>query len=50
MIIGRLTATKNDLILEKISVPYEDEGLIQAFENRKAPARDFITKTFITRT
>ena len=41
---------EGDMIkIEKLSVKYDDKGLMKAFENRKVPDREFITKNFITR-
>lgn len=36
-------------IVRKMSVPYDDNGFMEAFEERQVPAREFITKNFITR-
>ena len=33
--------------LNKFSIHYEENGLMKAFEQRKVPAKDFITKNFI---
>lgn len=38
------------VVVEKHSVLYEDNGLMEAFTERKVPARDFIRKVFIKRT
>ncbi|MEL6256450.1 MAG: metallophosphoesterase family protein [Bacteroidota bacterium] len=35
--------------VKRLFVPYEDGGIIQAFDDRKVPARDFIRKIFISR-
>lgn len=48
--LGILTVTDEALNLEKYSLPYDDDGLMEAFEEREVPAREFITKNFITRT
>jgi predicted phosphodiesterase len=47
--LGILETGFNLLDLKKLSVPYNDNGLMEAFEIKKVPARAFITKTFITR-
>ncbi len=47
--IGILKVFNNRFELQKLSVPYKDQGLMEAFEKRKVPAKAFITKTFITR-
>ncbi len=47
--LGVLEVKENSLILKKLSVEYNDNGLMEDFEIRKVPARDFITNTFITR-
>jgi len=35
--------------VEKITVPYDDTALLEDFENRQVPERDFILRTFIRR-
>ena len=47
--IGILEISNDLLILEKRSVIYDDNGLMEAFEQKKVPARAFITNVFITR-
>lgn len=47
--IGILKVSEDNLTLKKLSVPYLDNGLMEAFEERKVPATSFITRTFITR-
>lgn len=47
--LGILEVTEDDLILEKLSITYDDDGLMEDFELRKVPAREFITKAFLTR-
>ena len=47
--IGVLSLKNSAFELEKLSIPYEDNGLMEEFEAREVPARDFIMKTFITR-
>ena len=41
------TGDKNEIT--KFSIPYDDSGLIEAYEERKVPAREFILKAFINR-
>ena len=47
--IGILEISDNHINLEKLSIPYEDNGLMEEFENRNVPAREFITNVFIIR-
>ena len=47
--VGILTVKDNKIELEKITQPYNDDGLMEAFELRKVPAREFIMQKFITR-
>jgi len=47
--LGILEANEGKLVLEKFSLPYNDDGLMEAFDTREVPARDFIRKTFIIR-
>jgi len=47
--VGILEVTTEGLALEKLSVHYEDDGLMEDYEKRDVPAREFITTTFITR-
>jgi len=47
--LGILEVTDDQLTLEKLSVAYDDNGLMEDFERRKVPARAFITSNFITR-
>jgi len=47
--IGILEVSENNYSLKKLSIPYEDDGLMEEFEIRKVPARAFIKNTFITR-
>lgn len=47
--LGILEIFEDRMELNKFSIHYEDNGLMEAFEQRKVPARDFITKNFITR-
>lgn len=37
------------VLLTNYELPYDDDGLLEAFDERKIPARDFIRKNFITR-
>jgi len=47
--LGILESKKKDYFLKKLSVPYQDDGFIEAFEKRKVPARKFILTNFISR-
>lgn len=47
--VGILEISDDGIELEKLSVHYDDNGLMEEFENRNVPARDFIKKSFITR-
>ena len=47
--LGILEIYQGQLKLKKMEVPYYDDGLMDAFELKKVPARAFIKKTFITR-
>ena len=47
--LGILEINEDELVLEKFSLPYNDNGLMEAFDVREVPARDFIRKTFIIR-
>ena len=47
--LGILELINNDLQLQKYSIPYEDNGLMQEYDKRTVPARHFIKKVFITR-
>lgn len=47
--LGILEIEGNNLRLEKLAEPYDDDGLMEAFELRQVPAREFITKHFIVR-
>jgi hypothetical protein len=47
--IDILDIAPDEISLEKLSVPYNDNGLMEEYDKRRVPARDFITKTFITR-
>ena len=47
--IGILEISNDSLNLEKTSILYEDNGLMEEFEKRNVPAREFITNVFITR-
>ena len=47
--LGILESRTVGFSLKKMFVPYDDKGLMEAFETRQVPARDFITKTFLTR-
>ncbi len=44
-----ICSSEKGVSVEKIKAAYEDNGLIEAFERRKVPARDFITQNFMTR-
>jgi len=47
--LGILEVDEDKLAVEKFSLPYDDDGFMEAFDIRQVPARDFIRKTFITR-
>ena len=47
--IGILEMNTTRTRLEKITEPYDDNGLMEDFEKRKVPARDFIMNNFIVR-
>lgn len=47
--LGILEIKQKKWTLEKLSLPYQDNGLMEDFELRKVPAREFITSAFITR-
>lgn len=47
--LGMLELREGELVLEKFSLAYDDDGFMEAFDIREVPARDFIRKTFITR-
>jgi putative phosphoesterase len=47
--LGILEVSEYGFTLQKRSIPYQDNGLMEAFEKRKVPAREFITSVFITR-
>lgn len=47
--IGILKISETALNLEKLSVPYDDNGFMEEFEIRQVPAREFIKKHFISR-
>ncbi len=47
--LGILHVTPKTLRLTKYSVPYEDNGLMEAYDERCVPAKDYIRKNFITR-
>lgn len=47
--LGILEVKESSLELTKLSIEYDDDGLMDDFEIRKVPAREFITKTFLTR-
>jgi predicted phosphodiesterase len=47
--LGILEISNNQWSLKRLSMPYNDNGLMEEFEIKKVPARDFITRTFITR-
>jgi predicted phosphodiesterase len=45
-----LTKSRNAGIdVSRVTVPYDDSGLIADFERRTVPAREFIRRTLITR-
>lgn len=48
--IGILDVSEKGIALEKLSIPYDDNGLMDDYKKRNVPARAFITKVFITRT
>lgn len=47
--VAILDIEKENYRLELHSLTYDDDGLMEAFDNRLVPARDFIRKAFITR-
>lgn len=47
--LGILDIINNKVELAKITAPYDDSGLMEDFELRKVPARNFIKQNFITR-
>ncbi|HOY21369.1 MAG TPA: hypothetical protein PLC89_28910 [Haliscomenobacter sp.] len=47
--IGILKISDAELNLDKLSVPYDDNDLMEEFEIRQVPTREFIKKHFITR-
>lgn len=47
--LGILSVNEKGTELEKLSIEYDDRSLMEDFEKRQVPARDFIKKTFITR-
>lgn len=47
--IGILEMNTEKIKLTKETLVYEDNGLMEAFEHRQVPARDFIKKVFIKR-
>lgn len=47
--LGILEIDEDKLVLDKFSLAYNDDGLMEAFDIREVPARDFIRKTFIKR-
>ena len=47
--LGIFDIANGEMHLEKLSVLYDDDGLIEAFDIRKVPAREFIKKVFIIR-
>jgi len=44
-----LEILNGEYTLYHLAIPYEDEALLIAFEERKVPARDFIRKVFVVR-
>lgn len=48
--LGVLNCTKEGWTLEKVTLDYDDNGLMEEFDRRKVPARDFVRANFITRT
>lgn len=47
--LGILEIDEDKLVLEKFSLAYDDNGLMEEYDIREIPARDFIRKTFIKR-
>jgi predicted phosphodiesterase len=47
--VGILEVDSGGLSLKQYSVPYDDNGLLEAFEEKEVPARDLIKKVFIVR-
>lgn len=47
--IGIMDVLDIELNLLKLSVPYDDDGFMEAFEIRNVPAREFIKKNFVSR-
>ncbi len=47
--LGILEINGDQIELKKLSIHYEDDNLMEEFEIRKVPARNFITQNFITR-
>lgn len=47
--VGIMSLENGKVRLAKYAIPYDDRDLFTAFEDRNVPARDFIIKTFITR-
>lgn len=47
--VGILNIKEENIELVKIFESYDDDGLMEDFEHRKVPAREFIVRHFITR-
>ena len=47
--LGILHISEDGFKLEKHSLSYDDEGLMEAYDLRQVPARDFIRTNFLTR-
>jgi len=47
--IGIIEIRNNEYTLEKLNIPYVDDGFMEAFDIRQVPARDLIRQAFITR-
>ena len=47
--LGIMSFADGEVHLEKLAITYDDRGLMEAFDEREVPARDFIRRTFITR-
>ena len=47
--IGILEILEDNIFLKKLSIPYNDNGLMEEFEIRRVPVREYITKTIISR-
>lgn len=47
--LGILQVKDDTTTLKKLSVPYDDDGFMEVYEERKVPARDFIKKHFVRR-